>query len=59
MKTLAIAAVLFIFVGVGEILGIVKLIHCDFQAPYKAEILYGVGIPTGLNAVFGWMDFGR
>ncbi len=35
----------------GYFMGIYKLACCDFKEPYKAEILYLVGIPTGLNCV--------
>lgn len=41
---------------VGWVKCIVKLTHTDFNAPYKAEVLYGVGILTGAGAIIGWID---
>lgn len=55
-----IASYAFVILGlIGYVKGIVKLVNCDFKESYKAEILYGVGTFTGLNAVFGWIDFGK
>lgn len=51
--------VIFLGVIIGNIIGIYKFATCDFEAPYKAEIIYGIGIPTGLNAILGWIDFGK
>lgn len=41
---------------IGEVKCIVKFVQCDFKAPYKAEVIYGVGIITGLGVVVGWID---
>ena len=30
--------------GIGYIANVVKLLQCDFQAPYKSEVIRGVGI---------------
>lgn len=38
---------------------IVHLSECDFQAPYKAEVIYGVSIFTSIGGITGWMDFGK
>lgn len=43
----------------GYILGIVKFVRCDFDAPYKAEVLYGIGIVTGYNVILGWINLGK
>ena len=51
-----------VFVGLmltGYILNIVHLFGCDFEAPYKAEILYGLGTVSGLGIIFGWFNFGK
>lgn len=45
-----------ILLFVGYVRGIVKFVQCDFKAPYKAEVIYGVGMVTGLNAVIGWFN---
>ena len=42
---------------VGWILDIAKLIgNTDFKAPYKAEVIYGIGAATGAGAVIGWIN---
>lgn len=51
--------ILYIFLLVGYIMNVVKLIGCDFEPNYKAEIVYGVGTVTGLGAILGWFNFGK
>jgi len=47
---------LMIAVGIGWITNIYKFATADFKAPYKNEILRGVGIPfTPLGAVLGYI----
>ena len=58
IKLLIIPVLLVVLLG-GQVRGIYKLTQCDFQAPYKAEIIYTIGIPTQLNIVLGWMNFGK
>jgi len=41
---LMLVSVLLVSFPVGYIANIVKLSDCDFKAPYKAEIIRGVGI---------------
>lgn len=53
-------AVLWLIVGLFSVIGwgkdIYKLIHCDFEAPYKAEICYGVGLIPPVGAIMGWIN---
>ena len=58
---IVIALVLAIIPGtIGFGMNIYKLANCDFEAPYKAEILRGVGIPFfPLGVVVGYMDIGK
>ena len=35
---------------------VIKLVKTDFQAPYKAEVIYGIGTFTGAGAIIGWID---
>lgn len=44
---------------VGEIKCIVKLVRCDFEPSYKAEVIYGISAITGIGAITGYMDFGK
>lgn len=32
-----------------------KLTQCDFEAPYKAEVLYGIGIIPPVGLVMGFL----
>jgi hypothetical protein len=51
-----IGFIIGILLLVGYIMNIVKFVKCDFEAPYKAEIIYGIGIGTGLGGVIGWIN---
>lgn len=44
---------------VGYGLNFYKLTQCDFQAPYKAEIIRGIGIVPVVGAFTGYMDLGE
>lgn len=50
--------IVWIIAIAGYIQNIVHLVQCDFEPSYKAEILYGIGVCTGLGAIFGWFNFG-
>lgn len=52
---------LFIVVGggTGWVMNIYKLTQCDFEAPYKAEVIRVVGIIPPVGAIVGYMDFGK
>lgn len=45
--------VIFVFTGWG--INIYKLTKCDFQAPYKAEIIRGVGLIPPVGGIIGWL----
>ncbi len=42
----------------GYIANVVKFAKCDFEAPYKTEVLRGAGVfpVVPMGAVLGWMD---
>ena len=50
---------LFIVGGVGWVKNIIKLAECDFDAPYKAEVVHAVGLVPLVGAVTGYLDVGR
>lgn len=56
-------AVLYILIPAlalfGWVWGLVRFVSADFEPPYRAEAIYAIGIPTGLNAVLGYFDFGK
>lgn len=46
-----------LLLAIGWIINIVKFCMLDFDEPYKAEILRGVGIPFApLGGVIGWIN---
>jgi len=50
---ICIVCIVLIFVVVGYVKNIVKLCHCDFDSPFKAEVIRAVGIvipPVGVVA---------
>lgn len=47
------------FCLIGWVMGLIRFMECDFDPVGKAEIIYGIGIITGLNSIFGWFNFGR
>lgn len=61
MSKLFIVVILTFVLGTaGWLSSIYKLSECDFEAPYKAEVVYGIGIAVPpLGAVIGYMDFGK
>jgi hypothetical protein len=60
MKTI-VAVYLFIvlLVAVGWVKNIVKLTQCDFETPYKAEVIHAVGVLPPVGAITGWLDLGE
>ena len=60
MKGLIIIPVVIVFVvGVGWVKNIIKLADCDFEAPYKAEVIHAIGIFPPVGAITGWLDLGK
>lgn len=54
-----IIVIMFALIPLGVIgwgKSIVKLTRTDFNAPYKAEIIYGIGVFTGAGAVIGYIN---
>ena len=54
---LAILFYLTVFFGfIGWVSNCVWLVKCDFEAPYKAEAIRGIGVfVPPIGAVVGWM----
>jgi len=46
----------YLFLLIGYCRCVYKLCSSDFKAPYKAEVIYGVGTVTGLGVLIGWFD---
>ena len=60
MKTIVAIQTFFVLLFcTGWCLSLYKLTQCDFEPPYKAEIIYGSGLVFPISVVTGWMDFGK
>lgn len=60
MKTIFMIQILLILViGTGWVKNIIKLSDCDFQAPYKAEVIHTIGIIPPVGMVTGWLNVGK
>jgi len=58
IKTVIITQILIIaIVGSSWCLNLYKLTQCDFKAPYKAEVIHGVGIIPPIAVVTCWLSF--
>ena len=56
---LAIQILLVAAIGTGWVKNVIKLTDCDFEAPYKAEIIHGLGVIPPIGAITGWMNPGE
>jgi hypothetical protein len=60
MKIGIIAIILHLTIVLGSLaswgVNLYRFCNCDFEAPYKAEILYGIGIFSPTCVVTAWMD---
>jgi hypothetical protein len=46
----------WIFCGGTWLVNAYKLTRCDFQAPYKGEIIHGIGLIPPLSIITVWND---
>jgi hypothetical protein len=57
-KTVFVLGVLFalVFLAMGWVTNVVRFVKADFEAPYKNEIVRGIGIPfVPLGVVMGYI----
>jgi len=45
--------------GTGYVKNVIKLSDCDFEAPYKSEVIHGIGLFPPIGAVTGWLNVGK
>lgn len=57
-QILIVWLVLVLVIGTGWVKNIIKLSSCDFEAPYKAEVIHGIGIIPPVGMITGWLDVG-
>ena len=56
---LILQVVIILVVGIGWTQDVIKLTRCDFKAPYKAEIIYTVGLIPPVGMITGWLNLGK
>ena len=54
-----IVLVLIIVMSIGWVKNIIKLSNCDFEAPYKAEVIHAIGLIPPVGMVTGWLNVGK
>ena len=54
-SSLIFVVLIILALGTGWVVNCVKFARLDFEAPYKAEILRGIGIIPPIGAVMGWV----
>ena len=54
-----VATVLIFVLIFGYFKNIYKLTQCDFEPPYKCEVVHGLGIIPLVGIVTGWVDVGK
>ena len=61
MKTTSLIILsIWIALAAGWVGNIVKFASCDFEEPYKTEIIRGIGIPVApFGAIISVMDIGE
>jgi hypothetical protein len=60
LVTIALYLVISIFACAGWVLNLAKFVQCDFDTPFKTEIVRGTGVVVPvIGAVVGYMDIGE
>jgi len=55
-KVLLFQLIILLLIGTGWVKNLIKLSECDFESPYKAEVIRTVGILPPVGMVVGWID---
>jgi len=58
-QMLILPLVLLLVVAAGWVKNVIKLSNCDFEPPYKCEVVHAIGIIPPVGMITGWMDFGK
>ena len=51
-----VIVMVFVFGIIPYVMNVVRLVSCDFKAPYKAEAVYGIGLFTPTYLITGFMS---
>ena len=54
-----IVLVIILVSTLGSVLNLVKFFKCDFNSPYKCEVIHVLGAVTGIGVITGYFDFGN
>lgn len=54
-----IGLVVTLAMAAGWIANLIKLVNCDFEAPYKCEVVHLAGLIPPVGMIVGWMDVGK
>ena len=56
-STVLAAIAILVIINIGLYLtNAVKLADCDFEVPYRCEVLHGIGLVPPLYLVTAWVD---
>jgi hypothetical protein len=44
----------WLYMGIAWIVNLVKLLSCDFDAPYKEEFIHAIGMLPGVSMITCW-----
>lgn len=55
-KLQVLIIIILLGLGIGWVKNLGKFIDCDFEAPYKAEVIYGLGIVTPIGGITGYLN---
>lgn len=47
---------LYFLLFLGYVLNIVKFVKCDFKAPYKEELIRGIGMVIPYGGIIGYLN---
>lgn len=52
--------ILLIMAPIGYAMNLYGFFTCDFQAPYKAEVIRGIGVVNpAIGCITGWINLGQ
>ncbi len=51
--------IILMVVTIGWTKNLIKLSECDFEAPYKCEVIHGIGLIPPVGMITGWIDVGK
>jgi hypothetical protein len=54
-----LALIILLAGGTGWVKNVIKLSDCDFEAPYKAEVIHTIGLIPPIGAITGYLSLGK